>query len=134
MPDIQSVCDALAASVKGINGLKAKGYVDTTIAPPEAQVYTRPFDPRMVFNPTPSVYLLGMRVFVKASDVRAAQKALRAYMEPTGPTSIRAAVETEENWPAGVHSVEVTQIGQPFEIEISPNVYWYVDFDVEVIW
>ncbi len=134
MPDLQTVCDACAASVRGINGLKAKGYVDTTIAPPEAQVYTRPFDPRMVFNPTPSMYELGIRVFVKAGDAKAAQKALRAYMDPAGASSVRAALETDSNWPDGVHFVEVVQIGQPFEIEIVSNVFWYVDFDFNVTW
>lgn len=134
MSDIQSVCDALAEAVRGINGLKAKGYVDTTIAPPEAQVYTRPFDPRMVFDTSPSEYQLGLRVFVKASDVRAAQRALREFMSPVGASSIRAALENEDNWPADVHDVVVTQIGQPFEFDAGNTAYWYVDFDLTVTW
>lgn len=134
MSDIQQVCDALADAVRHVERLKAKGHVDTTIAPPEAQVYTRPFDPRMVFAATPVQYELGLRVFVKATSIRASQAALRSYMEPTGATSIRAAVEDDANWPSGVHLVEVTQIGQPSEIELADSRYWFVDFDVTVVW
>jgi hypothetical protein len=134
MSDIQQVCDALADAVRHVERLKAKGYVDTTIAPPEAQVYTRPFDPRLVFAPSPVQYELGLRVFVKGSDLKASQAALRAYMEPTGSTSVRAALEDAANWPHDVHLVEVTQIGQPAEIELADNKYWFVDFDVTVVW
>jgi hypothetical protein len=134
MPDIQSVCDALADSVRGIEGLKAKGFAGAVTATPEAQVYTRSFDPRLVFSATPNQYALGLRVFVGAQDPRAAQKNLRAFMEPAGSTSIRAAVESDENWPEGVHMVEVTQIGRVAEVELGEAVYWFVEFEIDVIW
>lgn len=134
MPDIDTVCDALADAVRGIEGLKAKGYPDDKVTPPEAQVTTRPFDPRYVFDTTPSQYQLTLRVFVKADDSRTRAATLRKFMEPTGQTSIRAAVETDTNWPAGVHSVEVTNIGQPGLVELGEAVYGFVDFEIDAIW
>lgn len=142
-PTIDEVCEALADVVSSIYGLRAKGFADDQINPPEAQVYTRPYDPRMVFgkgaNYGASTYLLGVRVFVKRSDARTAQKLLRGFMESTGETSIVQAIEDGDNWAQTIHSAEVTTIGQPFEVELAGNdgaitLYWAVDFDVEVIW
>lgn len=142
-PTLDEACAALASAVATIPGLRAKGYADDQINPPEAQVYTRPFDPRMVFGRGnsygPSTYLLGVRVFVKRADMRSAQKSLRDFMETTGTSSVVAAVEDSDNWDATVDDVEVTSIGQPFEVDISGEggavtLYWAVDFDVDVIW
>lgn len=142
-PTIDDACAALAGAVGSISGLRAKGYADDQINPPEAQVFTRPYDPRMVFGRGSaygkSTYSLGLRLFVKRNDMRSAQKSLRSYMETTGATSIVAAVEDAANWSETVDDVEVTNIGQPFEVEIVGNngavtMYWAVDFDVEVIW
>jgi hypothetical protein len=137
VPSITEVCDALAGAVDGISGLRAKGYIDDISNPPEAQVYTREYDPRMVFQSTPTTYALGVRVFVKRTDLRSAQKSLRSFMEPSGATSVIAKIEDEASWSgATVHDVVVVNVGQPFEYAPAPDgpVYWCVDFDVEVIW
>lgn len=142
-PTIDEVCQALADVVGSIDGLRAKAYADDQINPPEAQVYTRPFDPRLVFgrgaNYGASLYQLGVRVFVKRSDPRTAQKTLRALMETTGSGSVLAKIEDGDSWSQTIHSAEVVNIGQPFEFEVLGNnnavtLYWAVDFDVDVIW
>jgi hypothetical protein len=95
VPSITEVCDALAGAVDGISGLRAKGYIDDISNPPEAQVYTREYDPRMVFSGAKREFALGVRVFVKRTDIRSAQKALRDYMEPSGSSSVTAKIEDE---------------------------------------
>jgi hypothetical protein len=137
VPSITEVCDALAGAVDGLSGIRAKGYIDDITNPPEAQVFTREYDPRMVLSSTVTTYMLGVRVYVKRTDIRSAQKTLRSFMEPSGSTSILAAINAEGSWSgATVQDAYVTQVGQPFEysaVEGGP-VYWCVDFDVEVIW
>ena len=137
MPSITEVCDTLAGAVSGISGLRAKGYVDDITNPPEAQVYTREYDPRMVFSGSKRTFMLGVRVFVKRTDIRSAQKTLREFMEPSGATSVTAKIEDETAWSgATVDYAEVTNIGQPFEYlpDGGTSVYWCVDFDVDVCW
>ena len=134
MPNIDDACCALADVVGMVDGLRAKGYADDQINPPEAHVYTRDFDPRMVFGNSKRTFLLGVRLFVKRTDARSAQRALRGYMEPTGPTSILAAIENEDLWEITVDYAEVTNIGQPFELEQPAELYWAVDIDVDVVW
>lgn len=142
-PTITDACDALARVVGSISGLRAKGYADDQINPPEAQVYTRPYDPRMVFGKGDdygrTTYLLGVRVFVKRQNARAAQEQLRGFMETTGNSSILAVIEDGDAWAETIHYAEVTNIGQPFEFEVvgtnnAVTLYWAVDFDVEVVW
>lgn len=135
MPTINEVCEALAEAVDTISGLRAIGYADDQVNPPQAHVYTRDFDPRMTMGGSASrPVLLGVRVFVRRVDARSAQKALRDYMEQSGSTSVRAAIEDPDNWSKTVHYAEVTNIGQPFEFESPSEIYWAVDFDVDVIW
>lgn len=142
-PTLDEVCSALATVVGSISGLRAKAYADDQINPPEAQVFTRPFDPRMVFGSGssygPTTYQLGVRVFVSRNDPRSAQKKLRGFMETTGSESVLAKIEDETAWAQTIHNAEVTNIGQPQEVGIvgqdgAVTLYYAVDFDVDVIW
>ena len=141
MPSINEVCDAVAGSIASISGLRALGYSDTDISPPQAHVYTRDFDPRFVFGDVPRPLPMGARVFVKMSSARAAQRALREFMEPEGSTSVLAKIEDYENWPQvdgetiTVDYTEVTGIGQPFEyVDENNQSYMAVDFEFDALW
>lgn len=135
MPGIDEACIGLAAAIDGISGLRCKAYADDITNPPEAQVYTREFDPRMVLGDSKRVFALGVRVFVKATDPRSAQKSLRGFMEPSGSSSVRAKIEDETSWSGvTVDYAEVTRIGQPFGVEQAAETYWAVDIDVDVCW
>lgn len=142
-PSLNEACAALASAIKTGTEIRAKGYVDDQINPPEAQVYSREYDPRMVFGRGdsygPTTYSLGVRVYVARNDARAAQKALRDLMETKGTDSVLAAIEDGSNWTGvTIHSAEVTGIGQPFAFTLPADdatlSYWAVDFDVDVIW
>lgn len=135
MPDINEVCEALAGAVASIPGLRALGYADDQITPPQAHVFTRAFDPRLTMGGSASrPVALGIRLFVRRPDPRTAQRTLRSYMEQDGTTSVRAAVEDPDNWTETVHYAEVTGIGQPFEVETPNEMFMAVDFDIDVIW
>lgn len=135
MPTVNEVCDALAEAVGAVPGLRTLGFADDQINPPQAHVFTRDFDPRFTMGGSASrPVMLGVRVFVRAVDPRSAQKALRSYMEQSGSTSVRAAIEDDANWTQTVHFAEVTNIGQPFIHESVNESFWAIDFDVEVTW
>lgn len=135
-PTIDEAAAALAAVITAGTGLRCKPYVDTTVNAPEAHIFTRPFDPRMVQGGSPKrVFLFTVRVYVPAVDARVAQSSLRKYMEPSGSTSIRQAIEDETAWNVDVDYAEVTEIGQPTQVELPSNeTYWAVDIDADVVW
>ena len=133
-PSINDVCEALAGAVTTGTGLRALGYVDDQVSPPMAMVFTQSFDPRLTTGGSPSRSVqMGVRVFVRRTNMRTAQLELRNFMEQSGTTSIRTAIEDESNWSETVHYAEVTEIGQPFEYETANEVYWAVDFSVDVV-
>ena len=134
-PSINDVCDALALAITTGTGLRALGYIDEQVNPPMVMVYTMPFDPRLTTGGSPERSVqMGARVFVRAINARSAQADLRGYMEQSGSGSIRAAIEDDTNWSVTVDYAEVTQIGQPFEYETANEMYWAVDFSVDVVW
>jgi len=134
MSDLNGACIALADAAATVDGLRAKAYVDDKINPPEAQVFNRAFDPRMTLGGSPKRPVgLGLRVFVKRLDLKAAQIKLRGFMEQTGSTSVLAALEDDTNWPADTDYVEVVGIGAPFETSTGDATYLAVDFDVDVV-
>lgn len=134
MPDINDVCEGLANAASAVSGLRTLPHISAQVTPPQAQVYTRAYDPRLVFGDSKSMHLLGLRVIVRAVDERTAQRSLRSYMEPSGSTSVRAAIEDDGNWEPTVDYVEVTEIGQPFELEVGAETYWAVDLEVDITW
>ena len=130
MPTIDEVCTAAAGAINGISGLRAKGWSDAQINEPEVHVFTREFDPRLVFSTAKKPLPVTARLFVKAVDDRTAHKAMRAFMEPT---SVMASIETTTSWSgATVDYAEVTLITGPAQIELAGTVRWFVDFEFDV--
>jgi len=133
MSDLNDACTALATAASAVTGLRGKAYVDDNINAPEAQVFNRAFDPRLVMDGSAvRTVALGVRVFVNRLDLRSAQVAPRGFMEQSGATSVLGALEGSDNYSAGVNFVVVTQIGQPFETTTESGTYLAVDFDVEI--
>ncbi len=130
MSDINDAAIGLAQALGTITGLNAKHYADDGVNAPEAHVFTRSYDPRMVFGSTPRVVELGARIIVSRQPAQEAQERLREYMSQTGNYSVIEAVENDANWPAGVHYVEVTEVGEPFELNLAEAVYLAVDFSI----
>lgn len=130
---INDACDALATAASKVQGLTAKGWVDDRINPPEGQVFTREWDPRLTLGGSPKREVaLGLRVFVKRIDLEAAQRTLRNFMEQDGPTSVIEALENDKYWPSDVDYVEVVEVGRPFETTAADATYLAVDFAVNV--
>lgn len=130
MPTIDEVCTAAAGAINAISGVRAKGYADAQINEPEVHVFTRDFDPRLVFAENNKAMPVTARLFVKAVDDRAAQKTLRGFMEPS---SVTASIETTTSWSgATVDYAEVTLITGPAQIELAGTVRWFVDFEFDV--
>ncbi len=131
MATIAEVCTAVAGAIDGITGLRAKSYADTIINEPDCHVFTRDFDPRMVFGSVKHPLPMTARVFAKAVDARTAQASLRAFMEPS---SVISKIETTGSWSgATVDYAEVTLVTGPAQVEIAGVVRWFVDFEFDVV-
>lgn len=134
MTTIAQVRDAMAAAVATIDGLRAYAYELDTINAPAAHVVSLEYDPRYVMADAPTEYQFQIRVYVPRAAVEQAQKLLDGYREVSGATSIRAAVQNENNRPAGLADYfSVTRIGAVGVVEVAGAPYLYLEIDVEAV-
>lgn len=132
MPTIDEVCTSAAAAINTIAGLRAKAWADAQINEPEVHIFTRDFDPRLVFRSDKKLMPFTARLFVKGIHDRAAQQALRTFLEPT---SVLDTIETISSWSgagAAVDYAEVTMVSGLAQMELAGTVRWFVDFEFDV--
>lgn len=133
MTTLADVREAMAAAITAGCGLRMRPYASDNITAPEGHIDLAEFDPRMVFDRETATYPFRVRVFVKRPAERSAQVRLDELREVHGPTSLRAAVENDENWPDDlVQYVVVTNIGAIGTIPNSDEQLFVVDFQIEV--
>lgn len=125
---------ALADAVATVPGLRAKPYPDENINPPDVHIYWREGDPRLTFGTVRAEYHIGLRVFVRRTDLRSAETELDGYLDPEGSTSVLAALLDSDNWPDDVHYVEVTNVSEYLDMVTPEVTFRFADIDVNVVW
>lgn len=110
MTTIGQVATAMATALRTISGLDVHEELIGDVIPPAALIETPDFLepinlPETEFETTMLVYLV-----LNDSDHKTAQSELRAYMSPSGPKSLRAALLADETL-GGV--VETLWVGSP---------------------
>lgn len=133
MPTVTEVRDDLAAVITAGTGLRAAPLVQDIMVAPIAVVSRRPFDPRMVLQQAKAAYQFTVTIYVDRTDERAAQRALDAYCELSGATSVLAAIQNGSLWSKTVDYAQVTQIGDVVPVVAGESNYLIVQLDVEVV-
>lgn len=124
----------LGSNVTGMHGGFAY-LADTLVNLPAAHVARPGYDPRLVFGGTKQAYKFQVFVYAPRTLDRQVQILLDTFAEPSGATSVTAALQNDANWGSvTVHYAEVTFIGPIKETEIAGVPYFVVAFDVEVVW
>ena len=133
MTTVAAVRDDIAA-ILNAKTIRAIGWMPDAIPAPCVVVSRREMDPRMVFSEAKAAYQFLLRVYVPRTSERAGQDQLDEWCEPTGSTSIMAALQTGSNWTQTVDYAVVTSIGEVFETARADEVFLAVDIEVEVVW
>jgi len=124
----------IATTVTGLVG----GFpylADTLVNLPAAHIARPAFDPRMVMSKAKATYQFQFIVYAPRSLDKQTQVLLDTFCEPTGATSVTAAIEDEDNWgTVTVDYASVTNIGTVQPTEVAGVPYFVVVFDVEVCW
>lgn len=137
-PSLNAAIDALAAAIGTVTGIRVKAYRDTSVTADEVQIEQQPFDPRVVFGAigTKTEFQYQVRIIVKATDVRAAQRKLNDLVDPTGTatSSVVVAIGDGTSWQETIDYAVVTNVDPPYEFETPSEVYLARDVTVEVVW
>lgn len=129
-----TIRDGLKTRLKTISGLRVYDTIPGDINPPAAVI--TPGDPAIVYDATQAgAQTLNFVVIVfasKASD-RTAQDKLDGYLNPTGASSIKAAIEGDDTLGGTADSAAVTTITTYGLSDVAGVDYWTVRAVVEVL-
>lgn len=93
--DLAAVREALAASLSSIAGLQESPYLLTNPTPPAAQIVIGRINYDRAMHRGLDEWNFIVRVFVALATDRGAQAKLDTFLQPSGPTSIKAALEAD---------------------------------------
>lgn len=109
---LQEIVEALAASLDGITGLRVYPHVPGALSPPAAIVQLpRTIDFDLTFARGADTYLFPVMVLVGAADDRAAHINLARFLDASGPSSIKAALDGDLGGKGDVEVKRATGVG-----------------------
>lgn len=126
MASLSSIRDTLATRLGTISGLRVFDTVPDTVPTPAAIVG----GPQHVDYQRPGhdVWLIPVRVYVGGVSDRAVQDALDGYLASSGPTSVRAALESDRTM-----ATRVRRAQSYGTFQVGTQTLLGVEFLVEVI-
>lgn len=125
---------ALAGALGTIPGLRTSAFVPGAPNPPVAIVgqWTAEYDQTM--GRGFDRYLLTVRLIVAPTADRQAQERLDAFCASSGPSSIKAAVESDQTLGGVASTVRVVRIGPaPQAFDLGGQEYLGTDIEIEVM-
>ena len=130
--DIDNVRAELATALDTISGLRCYAYVPDSISVPAAIIGMGAvqYDETLAGSMTASFVVT---VAVGRSDMRSSQTKINDYVQATGATSIKAAVESDPTLNGTVSSVTVMSATPPSEFTMGETSYLSVQFEIEAI-
>ena len=131
---IQTIRDGLKTRLQTITGLRAADTIPEQITPPIAVISVGSVDYSQSFGGSGlTAFNFVVTVFVSRPSTRTGQNLLDDYMEPTGATSIRAALEAVPGLSGASQDVYVSGVSNVGNVTLEDGVtYLTADFAVLV--
>ena len=131
---IQTIRDGLKARLETITGLRAADTVPEQINPPIAVISVGTIDYSQSFGGTGlTAFNFVVTVFVSRPSTRTGQNLLDDYMEPSGATSVKAALEAVPGLSGASQDVYVSGVNNVGSVTLEDsNTYLTADFAVLV--
>ncbi len=131
---IQTIRDGLKTRLQTITGLRASDTIPEQINPPIAIVSVGNIDYSRSFSGTGlTAFNFVVTVFVSRPSTRTGQNLLDDYMEPTGATSVKVALEAVPGLSGASQDVYVSGVNNVGNVTLEDGVtYLTADFAVLV--
>jgi hypothetical protein len=131
---IQTIRDGLKTRLQTIAGLRASDTIPEQINPPIAVISVGSVDYSQSFGGAGlTAYNFVVTVFVSRPSTRTGQNLLDDYMEPSGATSVKAALEAVPGLSGASQDVYVSGVSNVGSVTLEDsNTYLTADFAVLV--
>jgi len=123
---------ALAAQLATIRGLRTAATVPDNPAPPVAVIVPVNVEYDTSFGRGTDTYTFSVLLIVGRMSERTAQTTLDAYINPTGATSIKAAINADPTLGGACQSARVTNMVNYGSLIVGDTEYLSADFQITI--
>lgn len=132
MSTIGSIQDGLAVNLATIQGLRTSSFVPDNPSPPIAIPMPKGIEYDKAFGHGLHLYRYDVIVIAVRASERIAQSVLDAYCDPSGTSSVKAAIESDRTLGGIAQTLHVGQRTDIKALQISETTYLAAYFDVQV--
>jgi hypothetical protein len=129
---IGSIQDGLAVNLATIQGLRTSSFVPDNPSPPIAIPMPKGIEYDKAFGHGLHLYRYDVIVIAVRASERIAQSVLDAYCDPSGASSVKAAIESDRTLGGIAQTLHVGQRTDIKALQISETTYLAAYFDVQV--
>lgn len=133
MAELSAIRTALAEKIGSINGLRTAATVPDQVNPPIAVIIPERVTYDEAYARGLVVYTFIVQVVVGKVSERTAQNRLDGFVNPTGATSIKAAIEADKSLGGVVFDSRVTEMTTYTVVQIGDIAYLSCEFRVTVL-
>lgn len=133
MAELSAIRTALAEKIGSINGLRTAATVPDQVNPPIAVIIPERVTYDEAYARGLVVYTFIVQVVVGKVSERTAQNRLDGFVNPTGATSIKAAIENDKSLGGVVFDSRVTEMTTYTVVQIGDIAYLSCEFRVTVL-
>jgi hypothetical protein len=132
MPTLSEIRTGIATNLGTISGLRTSAYVPDEPKPPIAIIFPENVSFDTAFGRGLDTYAFTIQLIVSKISDRNAQSNLDGYCNPSGASSVKAAVESDKTLGGLVQDLRVTEARDYRAATINENTYLTVTFAVTV--
>lgn len=132
MTTIAELRAGLATNLATISGLRTSAFVPDNPTPPIAVVVPSRVDFDTTMGRGLDTYTFDVIVIAARATERSAQQVLDGYCNPTGSTSVKAAIETDKTLGGKANGLRVTDLSSYGPLNVGDTQYLAATFTVTV--
>ena len=132
MATLSEIRTGIATNLGTISGLRTSAYVPDEPKPPIAIIFPENISFDTAFGRGLDTYTFTVQVIVSKISDRNAQSNLDGYCNPSGASSVKAALESDKTLGGLVQDLRVTEARDYRAATINENTYLTVTFAVTV--
>jgi hypothetical protein len=130
---VAEIREGIATNLAAISGLRASSFVPDNPTPPIAVVVPQRIEFDAAMRRGLDTYTFDVLVIANRASERGAQTTLDSYCNPSGPASVKTAIEADKTLGGKASDLRVTEMSNYGPLSIGETQYLAATFTVSVI-